>query len=91
MRHLTADRPLADETVSQRLVLIIIVIIVQIVQIFLDDIQLDRIQTYYLKIHAALITRNDLAFVGFDIDVDIRAALRARSDWHLPDPPTKLM
>jgi hypothetical protein len=81
----------AGEFAVQALIFIIVVVIVVIVNIFLDDIQLDRIQPHHLEIHSALITRNHLAFVGFDIDVDVRAALRARSDWHLPDPPTKLM
>ena len=59
-----------------------ILIVVIIKGLFLDQIQLDRIQTYDFELNSTLFTIYRLAFIHIEIDVDVSIAFRTRSGRH---------
>ena len=59
-----------------------IVIVVIVEQVFLDDVQLNWIQTYDFESNSTLFTIHRLAFVHVEINVDIGIAFRTGSGRH---------
>ena len=50
--------------------------------LFLNNIKLDRIETYYFQISSTLFTRDNFALVGIHINMDIGIAFGASSGRH---------
>jgi hypothetical protein len=59
-----------------------ILIVVIIDGLFLDQIQLHRIQTYDFELNSTLFTIYRLAFIHIEIDVDVSITFRTRSGRH---------
>jgi hypothetical protein len=78
----SAERPHYSSLITHHLELIVIVIVV-IVIFFFDDVQLNWIQSDYLKLDPTLFAIHGLAFIHVRIYVNLGFAFWARSGRHL--------
>jgi hypothetical protein len=60
--------------------LILVVIVVQ--SLFFDDVEFDWIEADNFQMHAALFAIDKLAFIRFDVDMDIAFTFGTRSGRH---------